>query len=510
MVSLKTSPFICPQCNKAFKTQSGLDWHLERSHRDIGSPAVVQNIEDRYYELNSLERPEAPYFDRIVRRWRADPVGFIRDILGVNLWSKQIEIAESVRDNERTAVRSCSAAGKTAVSACIVLWFLCAFRPCTVLTTARSHRQVKEQLWREIRSRHAKSKVPIGGEVTQLDINLDNDWFAKGFSTDEPERITGFHNKNVLVVIDEASGIEDAVYGAIDNPLAAGFTRLLLLGNPTQGIGKFYDAFSSEAYNPIHVSAFDTPAYTGEGSGAFDFLISQKYVNGKIKEWGEDSPLYEVYVLGNFPSGEGDRLIPFGSAEKATQRKIVPDKDDTLAIGCDLARLGEDESVLYIRQGGKIIQWKTWRKAKTEACIGQIAHEINWVKDKFERKPIVNVDEGYNPGVVDGLNEQGFEVNGVAFGSKAHNDKWYANKRAEMFFELADRFKTDSIQIPDDKVLLKQVTDIKPKGLNRQDQRILESKEEMKHRGVKSPDRADALALCFYEMESNFADIRWL
>jgi len=501
---------LCPYCDKTFKTEAGLNWHLEHIHnqRGIGSPAVVQDIENRYYELNQTERPSSTFFDKVVRRWQADPVGFIRDILGVELWSKQRQIAESVRDNERTAVRSCSAGGKTAVAACIVLWFLCAFRPCTVLTTAKSHRQVKEQLWREIRTRHAKANPPIGGDVTQLDINLDNNWFAKGFSTDEPERITGFHNENVLVVIDEASGIEDAVYGAIDNPLAAGFTRLLLLGNPTQTIGKFYDAFSSEAYKSFHISAFDTPGYTGEG--AFPFLISKKYVNGKIKEWGEDSPLYEVYILGNFPSGEGDRLIPFGLAEQATRKVIKPEKDEVIAIGCDLARLGEDESVLYIRQGGKIIQWKTWRKAKTEACIGQIAHEINWVKDKFDRLPIVNVDEGYNPGVVDGLSEQGFEVNGIAFGSKAHNDKWYANKRAEMFFELADRFKTEDISIPDDKVLLKQITDIKPKGLNRQDQRILESKEEMKHRGVKSPDRADALALCFYETAPNYADIRWL
>lgn len=455
-------------------------------------------LEERFKELNSKDKR---FFPGVVAGWRSNPVDFCEKMLDTRLWSRQREIIESVRDNPRTVVRSCSAAGKTAVSACVVLWFLMAYRPCTVLTTARSFRQVKEQLWREIRARYARSVVPFGGEVTQIGINFEDDWFALGFSTDEPERITGFHNRNVLVVIDEAAGVSDEVYGAIDNPLAAGHTRLLLLGNPTNNIGKFHDAFAQESYKSFHISAFDTPSFTKEGD--FPFLISPQYVGQKKKEWGEDSPLYEVYILGNFPSGEGDRLITFSSAEAAINREI--DTGDMVAMGVDLSRFGDDESVIYVRKGNKVIDSHFWRKADTEGCIGRIH-----VKIKEHNPKIINVDEGYNPGVVDGLKGLGLPVTAVSFGSKASDSETFANIRAEMWWNLAGLFKRGEISIPDDKILLKQLTDIKLKDPNKLAQMLIESKEEMKRRGVQSPDRGDALALCFLEGERFDHWVRWI
>jgi len=439
----------------------------------------------------------------IVSWWRANPVIFIKEILGIDLWSKQVEIAESVRDNPRTSVRSASAVGKTLASSCIALWFLCSFYPATILTTGKSFRQVKEQLWREIRAKHAQSKIPIGGNITQTSLTLADDWFAFGFSTDEPDRITGFHNKHVLVIVDEASGIPDEVFGALENPLAAGFTRSLWLGNPTQSVGKFRDSFASPIYKNFHISAFDTPGFTGDGD--YPFLISKEYVEQKKQEWGEDNPLYEVYIKGDFPSGETDRLVPFGLAEAAIHRDIKTDKEDLVAIGVDTARFGEDENALYVRRGNKVIDKAFWKKTDTEAVIGHIVHEM----DKYEN-PVVNIDEGYNPGVVDGLKALHRRVNGISFQGKPKNSKLYANIRAEMYWDLANKFKENSIQIPNDKILLKQITDIKKKPLNRYDQIIIESKEDMKLRGLKSPDRADALALCFMNPVPKEPSIRWV
>ena len=307
-----------------------------------------------------------------------------------------------------------------------------------------------------------------------------------------------------MVIVDEASGIPEEVYNSLENPLASGFTRYLLLGNPTQNAGRFRDSFASPNYKSIHISAFDTPSFTGEGN--YPFLISKDYVEQKKIEWGEDSPLYEVYIKGDFPSGETDRLIPFGLAEAATFRDITPDAQEDIGIGVDTARMGDDENALYVRKGGKVIDSHFWRKAKTEEIIGRISHEIQ----KYEN-PIINIDEGYNPGVVDGLGALKYKVNGISFQQTAKDNKTFANARAEMYWELAQRFKVGDIQIPNDKVLLKQLTDIKKKPLNRYDQIILESKEDMKHRGLKSPDRADALALCFYKSLKVFEPgIRWL
>ena len=439
----------------------------------------------------------------IIEWWRGNPAVFIKEILGIDLWSKQIEIVESVRDNPGTSVRSASAVGKTCVSACIALWFLCSFNPATVLTTGKSFRQIKEQLWREIRAKHAQARIPIGGDITQTSLTLADDWFAFGFSTDEPDRITGFHNKHVLEIIDEASGIPDEVFGALENPLAAGFTRSLWLGNPTQSVGKFRDSFASSVYKSFHISAFDTPAFTGEGN--YPFLISKEYVEQKRQEWGEDNPLYEVYIKGDFPSGETDRLIPFGLAEAAIYREIKPDKEDLIAIGVDTARFGDDENALYVRRGNKVIDKAFWKKSDTEVTIGHVVHKLG----EYEGA-IVNIDEGYNPGVVDGLRALKHKVNGISFQGKPKNSKLYANIRAEMFWTLADKFKAGEIQIPNDKLLLKQLTDIKKKPLNRYDQIIIESKDEMKQRGLKSPDRADALALCFMNAPSREPSIRWV
>jgi len=371
------------------------------------------------------------------------------------------------------------------------------------LTTGKSFRQVKEQLWREIRTAHSQAKIPIGGNATQTNLELGDDWFALGFSTDEPDRITGFHNKHVLVIVDEGSGVPDEVYGAIENPLAAGFTRLLLLGNPTQGTGKLKDSFTSPLYKNFHISAFDTPSFTGEGD--YPFLINKEYAEQKKLEWGEDNPLYEVYIKGDFPSGETDRLIPFGLAEASINREVKPDDLDIIAIGVDTARFGDDENALYVRQGNKVIDSLFWRKSDTEANIGRVAHKI-----REYGTSVVNIDEGYNPGVVDGLRGLGIKVRGVSFQGKARDSKTFANIRAEMYWGLAEIFKTGIIQIPDDKKLLKQLTDIKKKPLNRYDQIIIESKDEMKSRGLKSPDRADALALCFMLPKGREPRIRWI
>lgn len=464
---------------------------------------MLTDIDTNKYEI-------ARQWRDLIHYWRQNPVDYCKDILGLTLWSKQREIIESVRDNPRTTVRSASAVGKTLTAGCAVLWFMTCFRPSTVLTTGKSFRQVKEQLWREIRTKHSQSKIPIGGEITQTSLTLADDWFAFGFSTDEPDRITGFHNKHILVIVDEASGIPDEVYGAIENPLAAGFTRLLLLGNPTQGVGKFRDSFASPSYKSFHISAFDTPNITGEGNGAFSFLVNKEYIEERKLEWGEDSPLYEVYVLGEFPSGETDRLVPFGLAELAINKEIKVDEDAPVAIGVDTARMGDDENVLYVRHGGKVTKFITWRKALTEHSVEKISRMVKETTEFYNHPPVVNIDEGYNPGIVDGLKRLGLKVNGISFQGKPSDEKIFANIRAEMFWGLAKHFQDGDIQIPGDKILLKQLTDIKKKPLNRLDQIIIESKEEMKQRGLKSPDRADALALAFYEPKSKIMSVRWI
>jgi phage terminase large subunit len=150
----------------------------------------------------------------LVERIRRDPVWFARSTLGFEPWSKQCEILEALRDHRQVAVRSAHGCGKTAVAGRAALWFLAAFPRCRVITTAPTFHQVRNLLWREIRSGYHASAGFFGGELTATKLELDVDWFALGLSTDQPERFQGHHAEHLLLVVDEAAGVADDIFEA--------------------------------------------------------------------------------------------------------------------------------------------------------------------------------------------------------------------------------------------------------------------------------------------------------
>ncbi|KKL56452.1 hypothetical protein LCGC14_2245230, partial [marine sediment metagenome] len=250
----------------------------------------------------------------------AEPVLWAKNVLGIELWTMQRQILEAIRDNERVAVRSCFGSGKTYTASIAALWFLYNFLPSTVVTTAPTGRQVKEILWREIAQRFGAARFPLDGDLLTTQLTLDTKWFAIGMSTDNPEAFQGLHNKNVLAVVDEASGVSTEIFTALENPMASGNAHLLLIGNPTQQTGGFRDAFKADSgFKTFHISAFDTPNFTELGITRKDIedgtwmakqnnkplpyptLVSPEWVAGRYKAWGPGSYLYQVRVEGEFP-----------------------------------------------------------------------------------------------------------------------------------------------------------------------------------------------------------------
>jgi len=278
----------------------------------------------------------------IMGRIARDPVFFVQEVLGGDLWEMQAKILEAVRDFPRVAVKTCSSSGKSYDASCVVLWFLLSFRPSTVITTAPTLRQVKDILWREIHARHHSSKIPIGGTLltTELEFDEATKWFAIGLTTKEKERFQGFHNTHVLVVVDEASGVPEEIFDAIENPLSSGFTRLLMIGNPTQPEGAFKEAFDDpDRYYQISISAFDTPNFTHFGITLDDiiadtwrekisetlprpYLIGAEWVADRWKKWGPDSSLWTCYVMGNFPTESLNTLIPLSWIDRAVRQEL--------------------------------------------------------------------------------------------------------------------------------------------------------------------------------------------
>jgi len=241
-----------------------------------------------------------------------DPLWIYENLLDFHPWSKQLEVLQSVRDNKRTVVRSCHGSGKTAVAAVAVLEYMLK-GPCRVITTAPTWSQVEQLLWREIAQRHRNIK-PDFGKLFKTQLEIAPDWFAIGLSTDTPERFQGHHAPRMLLVVDEASGVDDAIYEASEGFLTAEGARVLLIGNPTRTTGTFYRAFKPDSgWNRVHISAFDSPNFTGEEvhPDAARALVTPEWAADAATQWGIDSPAYKIRVLGNFAETTGRQYFQF-------------------------------------------------------------------------------------------------------------------------------------------------------------------------------------------------------
>jgi hypothetical protein len=451
-----------------------------------------------------------------IQRRQQRPVDFIEVGFGNNLWAKQKEIVNSVRDYKYTAVRSCHDIGKSFIAARIVLWFIYAFPRSKVISTAPTFRQVQDILWREIREAKMKAKITLHGVVNQTELDIDEEHFAIGLSTNDPSRFQGFHAQYILLIIDEAAGVKNDIYDASEGIVSSQNAKVLYIGNPTSTEGMFYQAFKTPDIHKIHISAFDTPNFTEFGITPKDiatdtwkakithnlprpYLITPEWVRDKWVRWGEDSPMYYSRVLGDFPLQSSDMLIPLGLIEQAALREILPAEGDPEQIGADIARFGSDKTEFLYRKGGKVIEIQEHTHMDTMEVSARL---FDFSRFHPYAKLCVDV-VGIGAGVVDRLRqlEEKREVFDINVGLPARDSERFFNLRAELYWGLRDRFFEGSIQIPDDEELKAELANIKfsytPKG-----QIKLESKEEMKMRGVGSPDKADALALAFGNVAS--------
>lgn len=454
---------------------------------------------------------------------RNDPVAFAEEILGLHPWSKQREILESVRDNQRTAVRSCHGVGKTAAAAAVVLWFLAAFpQESIVVTTAPGWRQVRDLLWREIAKLYHRTNGFFDGTLTETRLDFGPSWYAVGMSTREPENFQGYHAQNLLFVVDEASGVRQPIFDAAEGFLTGDGARVLLIGNPTQVAGQFFDAFHREQalWHTIHIGAHDSPNFTREKVPApvARSLVSKAWVEDKKVKWGEESGIYAVRVLGDFPDQSDYAVVSLGDVEDAQQReqelhdpgwdyadltddqRAILDQSWPVVISCDPARFGSDETVVAVRQGNHVRIVDAYMGKATTHTVGAIlraarAHDPH----PLYGKPVIVVDEiGIGGGIIDQLREQ-HDYRVIAYNASAApaeaNENEYPNARSELWFEFAHDWLPVLDLDPDDQLaadLLGPEYVIDSKG-----RRVVEKKEETKKRLGRSPDRADAVMMAY-------------
>lgn len=444
------------------------------------------------------------------------PVDFIELAFGDHLWSKERQIAESVRDHKYTSVRSCHGSGKSFSAARIALHYLYSFPNSIVITTAPTMRQVEDILWREIRSAKSRARIQLGGHFTNTSIDLSEQWFAMGLSTDDPDRFQGFHAIHLLLIVDEASGVAEDIFNASEGIVSSQHARVLYLGNPTNTDGTFYKSFKMPGYAKIHISAFDTPNFTAFGITLDDirnntweakitadlpapYLITPDWVYDKYLRWGEGNPMWDSRVMGNFPEQGEDSLIPLARIEEAARRTLEVKEEDAEQIGVDVSRFGSDHTEFCYRKGPKVLDWRSYSHMDT-------METANKVRDFATLYPAatIAVDEvGVGAGVVDRLQQllPNRTIYGVNVGMSAFDTEQFANLRAELFWGLRERFIQGDIDLsalaPDVfEDLSAQLSQIKFKYSAR-NQTQIEKKEEMKKRGLPSPDKGDCAALAF-------------
>lgn len=439
-----------------------------------------------------------------------DPARWAHDVLGIHLWSKQVQVAESVRDNPRTAVRSGHGVGKTTVAAVITLWFLDTHTHSRVITTATKWAQVEKLLWHEVRQLHARAKhrpEARGRPIFRRDpltagLHLPDGRYAIGLSSkpENSESFAGHHAPNILVVYDEASGIPNAIFEVGEGYMTTDGARALLIGNPTRTGGEFFDAFHSKRgqYNTIHIDAEESPAITGEPvpEAARRALTGKAWVDGRRTAWGEDSPLYQVRVKGQFPKSGTNVVIPLGDVEDAQARELpvpYPATLEQVVVSVDVARFGDDETVIATRHGRRVRIRETYVGNPTTTTRDQAIHWWHVLREESGADPTIVVDDdGVGGGVTDMLREDDFEVVPFNAGGRAIEPDNYPNRRSELWFSMGRRVK--ELDLDDDDQLAADLT-APTYRFDSDGRRVVESKDDMKKRLGRSPDRGDAALL---------------
>ena len=437
-----------------------------------------------------------------------DPVAFVQDILGGEPDDWQKEVLTDLARNPLVAVRSGQGVGKTALEAWAVLWYLTCRPNPRVVGTAPTREQLKDVLWAEIGKwldRSPVLKKILHWTKTQVCmVGYEKTWFATARTAAKPENMQGFHEDYMLFIVDEASGVRDDIMEAILGTLSGPENKLLMCGNPTRTSGVFYRAFHQDRqdYRTHRISSRYSPR------------TNKRNIERLERQYGKDSDVVRVRVDGEFPRAEPDTFIPLEFAEKAamnevygwdeeSERPIIPDTAE-LELGVDVARYGDDETVIVPRIGLYVPFLRTYQKQDTMTTSGHVLQIAKDMMKQYGRNTctIKIDDDGVGGGVTDRLREvireEGLYIDVIDChnGGKALDPEHYENWGTESWAHLRELLREELIQIPNDEDLIAQLSSRKYRITSKGRIKI-ESKDEMKKRGLRSPDRADALVLAF-------------
>ncbi len=432
--------------------------------------------------------------------------GDLADFPGPDDWQK--DILCSIRDGlltpdqaVRVAVASGHGIGKSALVSWIILWALVTCIDAKGVVTANTENQLKTKTWAEVAKWHRLCLWADWFKYTATALFSVEEGREKTWRIDmvpwserNTEAFAGLHNKGkrVLLVFDEASAIPDIIWEVSEGALTDEGTEIIWagFGNPTRNTGRFKECFGRFRHRWV--------------TRQIDSRTARMTNKAQLQEWvddyGEDSDFVRVRVKGQFPRAGDMQFIGSDTVEEAQARENMPDPSAAIIVGVDVARFGEDSSVIATRQGRKLLDIRKYYSLDTM----QLAAMAVEAKKDFGADATFIDGGGVGGGVIDRLKLLGHtDVFEVQAGSAPKDRKKYKNKRAEIWDKMRTWLKT--ADIPQDQQLADDL--IGPMyGYDDQMRLQLEKKEDMKKRGLASPDVADALAMTFAEDIAKLSD----
>lgn len=468
--------------------------------------------------LQRLTQAQTAQYDAFRQRYWQQPAAFVRDCF---TWraddgptSYQTEILQAVPQYRRVSVRGPHGLGKTALASWVILWFALTRdgedwkAPCT----ASAWRQLTKFLWPEVgkwarRLRWDKiGRAPFRERTEQMALSLRlNSGEAFTLASNNSALIEGAHANHLLYVFDESKTIPPATWDSAEGAFSTGNVYWLAISTPGEPVGRFYDIQKRkpgyEDWWVRHVTLKEA-----EAAGR----VGAQWAADRQRQWGEASAVYQNRVLGEFATSEEDGVIPLAWIEAANERwhawhEATEQPGALTAVGVDVARSGEDKTVLALRCGAVITELRRYAKADTMETTGRV---LGVLIVQPQAAALVDVI-GIGAGVVDRLREQG-QRNIVAFNASAGTDRrdtsgelGFTNLRSAAWWnlrELLDPANGEQVALPPDDLLTGDLT--APHWRVLSGGRIqIESKEDIKVRLGRSTDDGDAVVMAFWRPE---------
>lgn len=432
----------------------------------------------------------AAAYAAFIETYRDNPVAFVKVVLEAEPLPWQCELMDAVaKGTRRISVRAGHGVGKSTCCSWILLWHLCTRMPQKAVVTAPTAGQLFDALFSELK--HWANKLPsslrdnieiYSDRIVQKGAPESSFISARTSSAERPEALAGIHSEHVLLIADEASAIPEAVFESAAGSMSGHAATTILIGNPTRNTGLFFRTHHQlkSDWKTLHVSCLDNP------------LVSNDFVNQIKETYGEGSNAFRVRVLGEFALRDDDSLIAADLVDAAMSRDVALDPEADLIFGCDIARYGSDRSVICKRRGNVVIEMRHWSGEDLMGTVGRIVHEA-----KLDKPAVIAVDSiGLGGGVADRLRELKYNVVDVNVAESNALNQQAARLRDELWLSTKEWLETRAVKLPKDDDLRAEL--IGPTYAFTSNGKIkVESKSELKRRGMRSPDLADALCLTF-------------